>query len=558
MKITRARIASLRKRLAGAPDGTDPLNELGDRFPTSAAAIKELHDLYQFVLAFPRSAAEHALATDRLERLASWVAEHTRTSDSVYHGLYNSGIAGTTACAHFGLDLVRWLLTRTDVHVSFDSFAGDADVVRSFLATTATPGAREAAEDTRTDPATLLERLAPDTPLHYLVRHVDATTADTGMRDLLWTMLIPYIVVDAKDGPLSRTFARGPLPPLVPWSSGSRAPVDVASIIDTPLPRPLRTSSALGEQLVAAARGVLLGHLRETDTITYTEGDLVQLFDMGQGVHMLLAPLPMQRRTIYDSYVGYVTFSHGVPVAYGGAWLFPGKTKVGINVFPAFRGGPSLFLFAQILRCYAQRYGVDRFEADNYQLGHGNADGIRSGAYWFYHRAGFRTTLPALRALEEAEVTLMRQRPGHRTAASLLRKLAAEPMMLTRMRTTVPDIEPIDLGERVLAHVSAHHARGTSACTRHVAHALGIDDQGTWTTDERHALTLLAPSICMIDDLSSWTQPEKMSLIRIIRAKADRTEDRYSDLLRKHDRLLRSWHRVLNDDGAHTVHAGTR
>lgn len=548
-RMTRAHIAALRKRLAGPLDGSEPLTEIGDTLPASPSAIAELHDLYLFVLAFPRSVAEHRIATDGLQRLALAIEERARTSERHYHGLYNSGIAGTTACAHFGVDLVRWLLTRTDVQVAFDSFAGDGELVRSFLATTASPGEREAAEDPRMDAAALLERLAPEAPLRYLVEQVDGTSEDPGMRNLLWTMLTPYIVVDGNEGQLSRTFARGPVPSIVPWSQGLRRSVDVAAIIDTPLPRAMRLTPASRNQLVAASRGALLGHLRETDTITYTDEGLIELFDMGQGVHMMLAPLPFKHRTTYDAYVGSVIFSHGVPIAYGGAWLFPGKTKVGINVFPAFRGGPSLFLFAQMLRCYAQRYRVGRFEADNYQLGHGNADGIRSGAYWFYHRAGFRTSSTELRAVEAAEVSMIQERPRYRTPPSVLRKLVAEPMVLERDGMYAHDIEPIDLGALVLAHVSAHASKQprAQACTKLVMDAIGIMDLKRWNDDERAALELLAPSFCLIEDLARWSRREKNALIDIVRAKAERTEDRYIERLAAHDRLLRSWQRSLHD-----------
>ena len=59
---------------------------------------------------------------------------------------------------------------------------------------------------------------------------------------------------------------------------------------------------------------------------------------------------------------------------------------MGLNVLPPFRGGNSTRLFTQLLRLYARKYKVERFEAENYQLGHQNPEGLRSGAYWFYYR----------------------------------------------------------------------------------------------------------------------------------------------------------------------------
>ena len=81
---------------------------------------------------------------------------------------------------------------------------------------------------------------------------------------------------------------------------------------------------------------------------------------------------------------------------------------------------------------------------------------------------------------------------------------------------------------------------------QHVVRALGLSTLNTWSTEERNALELLAPSICMITDLADWPRKEKVSLIKMIRAKAERTEDRYFKRLKAHGLLLRSWHRILH------------
>ena len=144
---------------------------------------------------------------------------------------------------------------------------------------------------------------------------------------------------------------------------------------------------------------------------------------------------------------------------------------------------------------------------------------------------------------------MIQERPRYRTPPSVLRKLVAEPMVLERDGMYAHDIEPIDLGALVLAHVSAHASKQprAQACTKLVMDAIGIMDLKRWNDDERAALELLAPSFCLIEDLARWSRREKNALIDIVRAKAERTEDRYIERLAAHDRLLRSWQRSLHD-----------
>ena len=100
------------------------------------------------------------------------------------------------------------------------------------------------------------------------------------------------------------------------------------------------------------------------------------------------------RRGPLDSHIGMMLFKNGVPVGYGGGWPFLGTCRIGVNVFAPFRGGESALLFGQVLRVYRQCFGVGRFVAEPSQFGGTNSEGLRSGAFWFYYRLGFRPVEP--------------------------------------------------------------------------------------------------------------------------------------------------------------------
>jgi hypothetical protein len=228
--------------------------------------------------------------------------------------------------------------------------------------------------------------------------------------------------------------------------------------------------------------------------------------------------------------------------------MFPGKTKVGVNVFPALRGGASTLLFAQILRCYAQRYGVDRFEADPYQLGHGNEDGVASGAYWFYYKLGFRPTDKASMRITEREARRMAKDKAYRCPVHVLRDLVALPMVLPVKDGPAP-IEPVELSRAVMQHVARAHAgdqhAATLAARDRVLRALGITDMHTWNEAERHWATSLCLAVDLVADLERWTPKDKALLAALLRAKGASTEARYIDLLHQHTRLWEAWGKAV-------------
>lgn len=522
---------------------TRALRELMQRRAGSVRALIDLHDLVLFALAYPVDATEHALATRAMDHVAREVRRLKRTSGRNATALANTGLAHTSVTVAFSHELLSWLQQRHPDRVSLDSTDGDLEAAKPWLATLLPMAVRDAfeLEDFELGPwlASMKGKRRPADLGWWLSLTRGLPPA---LRAPLFERLQLFATVDLADSGLSATYGRSPARALHTFPNGVPRKVDAAALLRAPLPEARVLSTAERGQLLDAARGILLCGLRETGPVTHAER--VDLIDLGQGIDIALFHLPPQQRQAYDSYIGYVAFLNTVPAAYGGAWMFPGKTKVGVNVFPALRGGASALLFAQILRCYAQRYGVDRFEADPYQLGHGNEDGIASGAYWFYHRLGFMPADKGTQRVVDREVKRMAKDRGHRTTPALLRELAAVPMLLQVNEGPAP-IEPVELSRAVMDHVSKHHAGDHDAALRagmdRLVRALGLSDLAHWQADERHWAEQLAPAIDLVPDLERWTAEEKALLRELLRAKGGPTEEAYIKLLRGCPRLWKAW-----------------
>jgi hypothetical protein len=144
-----------------------------------------------------------------------------------------------------------------------------------------------------------------------------------------------------------------------------------------------------------------------------------------------------ERRHPIDSYIGYTVFKNGMPVAYAGSWLLFDSGRIGLNVFPAYRGGESQYIFQQVLQLHTKVYRIKRFTVDPYQIGNKNSDGIYSGAFWVYYHAGFRPVLPALLELSIAEAEKIKTIPGYRSSATVLKKLAESKLELLLQKKAV-------------------------------------------------------------------------------------------------------------------------
>ncbi len=552
-------IAQLRRRYAGGAALTpEEWNCATAAVPWTTAPppriLLDLHDLLLFITAYPHSSADHARATAGLARVAAQAAALATARPRYADALVDSAVAGPPTHALLSIDLCRWLCAVAPDTVELAGLEGEDDHVRNLLVALAHPIEREALEDARHEVLDRVAKVSGGRCLQWLVAAIDKRTDDALLRHALWESCRPNIVVNDGHPQLTRTHARGLNDPIHCFPNGTRDLGDPRQAIAQPMGPAAALNPAQRNTLLTAARGILVGHQRETDPVTHVDPRALAYHRMDHGIGVALMPLPPARRTAFDAYLGYVAFANNVPVAYGGAWLFPGKTKVGINVFPAFRGGPSSMLFAQILRCYAQRYGVGTFEAENYQLGHGNSDGIRSGAYWFYHRLGFRTQQPRLAAVAGEEAQRMRSEPGYRTPANVLRRLAAEPMLLTLHPETTAHFEPLDLSERVLEHLgrtaTADRLNATDRIVQRVARRIGAGAaHRRWPAADRQGFAHLAPAVDLIPDLEEWSAAERRSLIAVMRAKGALTEDRYLHLLRRHERLLNAWSRLVATEG---------
>jgi len=91
-----------------------------------------------------------------------------------------------------------------------------------------------------------------------------------------------------------------------------------------------------------------------------------------------------------DAYYAYLAFKNGVPVSYGAGWGCLGTLEFALNIFESFRQGESALVIGQILRVYYQLFRMRTVVVDRSQIDDSNPEGLRTGAFYFYAKLGFR------------------------------------------------------------------------------------------------------------------------------------------------------------------------
>jgi hypothetical protein len=263
----------------------------------------------------------------------------------------------------------------------------------------------------------------------------------------------------------------------------------------------------------------------------------------GRGTQIFLWGLAPGRRLPLRAYLAGFTLKNGVPINYiEGISLFEWM-EVGFNTFYAYRDGESAWHYAQALRLLSQLHRVRCISVYPYQLGDQNEEAIASGAFWFYRKLGFRPGRLEIRRLLQREEEKIAARPGYRTPAARLRKLAAGHVFYELPGAEVGAWDRFrvrNLGFRVNRFMAEHFAGDAEAMRRStsakLARVLGVNRRRL-SPPERAALEDFAVALALMPDFLRWSRDEKDQLAAIIRVKAGADEARYVRLLQSHSRL---------------------
>ncbi|HTD53645.1 MAG TPA: hypothetical protein VK780_11540 [Thermoanaerobaculia bacterium] len=535
------------------------LSELSRRDLRRAADLARLHEAALFLRAYPHSRRVREATESILRSVPERVARLEESGEglSLFDELEYAGVAGTTVATEFTYPVTRWLAENV-------------------------PGI-EASWDVHEQPDRLGEGLTRFVPLleeealaDAVVPHLEWLRAAVGPggRDLPW-LLDRFERLDKSEAEkaelfdalgvvtswrlgrsrYSRTLLRKPGPAAF-FHAGpllSRRETDFAGILAGP-PMPVRRLTRReGEAMVDVTRGTTTARYREF--YGFTHGDRVTAIAgrPGRGLEIFFFGIRPEARLPLRATHTAIYFVNGIAVGYfEGLSLFE-RMEVGFNIYYTFREGESAWLYAQVLRLCRQITGVSSFSIDPYQIGHENKEAIESGAFWFYRKLGFRPTDPKVAALVEREERKIAQRPGYRTSAATLHRIATCNLLYEVDQRRAPSAQRpssdwdrfhvrrlgLAVNRRMARQFEGNAERIRVASTNSVARKLRVNP-GRWKEGERKSFEKYALVLDLLPDLARWSREEKRDLVAVIRSKAGRAEASYLRRMQRHQRLRQS------------------
>ncbi|MFH1418720.1 MAG: hypothetical protein ABII12_10610 [Planctomycetota bacterium] len=524
----------------------DLLKALQTRRLSRSKDVLLLHETLCFIRAYPDS-------PQVLAQVEMMLADFARRSDLRRHhrALVNSGIAGTSIRISFYQATATWLAKRWGAYLTVDwEDFEQVERLENLLPLLAlyceTPGLDECAFELQQ----WLHRLkAPqETDASFLLRRLEHTGLDSFAREILFEEIeVPLHLSPGLDTP-ARTrekyakakvvYQTNPLLRLRPSIPEEvRRPPESVRLLN---PRE-------GRPLVDLARGAMAARNRDLDAFAYADSGDVRLVQCEDGYQFAFMGAVPERRFLLESLYGYLVLKSGVPIGYGTYTGLFNSAEVAFTIFDTFRAGESARVYGWALAIATQVFGFDTFVIDPYQLGEDNEDAVRSGAWWFYQKLGYRPKAASHLRTMHRELERMRADPAHRSSPETLRRLATENVYLHLARPREDIIGELPL-ENVGLHITrflaerfgADRHRAGKACSRDAARLLGLRRLPGLSAGERLAWERWSPLILILPGVAKWPKQDKRLLFETVRAKGGRRESDFTAMFDSHRRLRRA------------------
>lgn len=451
----------------------ESLRALAKRSSFPKQHIGPIHDALLFILAYPSDQKERRNARICLNRLSAFIK---RQPKSWREALNNTGLPFTPVYSRFTHDAVRWLLQQNGCKITLDTFANATLDLNDVLKLTL-PALERSETTAGLDNISLLETLKVPTSdrLKFIIHELGRLDPEPFIKDHFYDALGVYVKLESNQAKWSKAYNVLPADNIYTHQELVRR-IDPQVILNEPLPLHDSPSAAAKEHMIMVIKNAMILMVRETDPTTYMDENSLRLFHLDRGVSVAIYTMIPERQLALESYVGYTAFKNGIPVAYGGSWVFGGRANFGINIFPAFRKGESSFVMAQLLRVFIQVFRLKYVEVEPYQFGYDNPEGIASGAFWFYYRFGFRPVDRTLFQLSKQEADKIKAKPGYRTPPRILRKLATDSVALnlgTHKQISVPAITA-GATHMIQKKYNGHREKAENQCREKFLASMGL------------------------------------------------------------------------------------
>jgi hypothetical protein len=500
----------------------------------SAAQVLRFHEILLYLRTYPDDAmllAETERALGRFSRRAD--LRRCRAA------LADTGIGGTAIHYRFFWAMARWLAMRWPDRLRYDPGRWDdfEPRLRAALPLLSTWIEGEAIRRSEADTRAILDRLRGlTTGASYVVRRIGRLGGGSRVQESVHDGIDAAYVLHPGAGGPSRTEARWEDSAIVfPDRPPERARPDLLEEIGRPPADVWRVGPRDGARLIDLARASMVTRARDLDAFTWGSPTDVRLVEDGDGLAFAMIGMQPDRRLPLPVVHGWLTLRNGVPIGYVQSDTLLSSCEVSFNTFDTFRGVEAGHVFARVLAAARHVLGARSFSIEPYQLGHGNHEGLESGAWWFYVKLGFRPKDRAVARLYARERSRMRRDRSYRSDEPTLARLARRHVYW----------EPDPRHPALLPLVPTLGLRLPPSGAADASAILQLGSLRGWSAGERLALERLAPVVAALPGVTRWSAAEKRALGAALRGKGGPDELIFLKRLDAHPKAKRALARLL-------------
>jgi hypothetical protein len=529
-----------------------------------ADMLVHYHDILCFMVAYPDKREIYKTAEAQLHRFAERVAKYRELGgDPRARKLINSGLINTDVEFAFGYDVTSMLHKwhPRNIDIDWDDLSEDeSGMIDDLLPLLVSWQENDTLDNdqylTTGDWLKFARGKKTPSDLGTLLRLFSRSGMSIEVQRYLYEKLDLSTTWQLKNTTASRTMARVPRKRVF-YQRGKRRgrSKDLRRELRKKATPLRRLSIGEGRKYVRIVNEELAVRYRELFPVTFANPAEVYVAEPGRGVQIFIFGSVPSVRLPLESNFGAMLTRNGMLIGYGvGATLFD-RVEIAINVFPAFRSGESPFVIEQFFRIFYHHFGSRILLVRSRQMGDGDDEPLKSGAFWFYYKLGFRAINDHVRKLANQEYQVIKSRPGYRSPLKMLRRLSKSDVFMHADAKKMDDYTELslsNLGKHVTKYFAERFDGDRTTGTRHavtqIARVLGVGSMRNWTADEKQAFARLAPLVACIPDLARWPRKDKQLLGRLMRAKGSQQERKFVLLSNRHQRFRSALERLAEID----------
>jgi hypothetical protein len=502
------------------------LHQLNSFLPTKLQEWKQTHQLLMTMMAYP----DNKTVLELVHITASNLLNQLEKKQALAASLSGTGLLHTAIECNFSYAKVNYLVITFPHQVSIHSASSSIDTQKSLLKLVLPNVEYSNIHLGEKDLKTRIEKFNTSstlTDLEWLVQIIQQSPLDKKTQAFVYQQLgifVQWKVSDKKD---SVSFLRGAALPMYFQTKPLVRKNHLQEIIQQALPLPVPLNLKERQQLIHVAKMTLTYLYRETEPFTNANEDDITLFNLGKGISIALFGSTIDKRYSLESYIGYLVLKNNIPASYGGGWIFGERSQFGINILEAFRGGESGLIICELLRVYHQYFGATRFVVKPYQFGLHNTEALKTGAFWFYYKLGFRPEDSALKELAYKEEQAKQQNPSYKSDLPTLKKYTKSNLALTLSSTSYPDYDSELLSQKITTFINTHfdgnRTKAMNQCFKILKEGLAISIKD-WKDEDIEYAKEVSLLFCLNPDAKNWIKKHQKNIKLFIQLKSAKTE----------------------------------